>query len=343
LQPQRSLASRWWTASFSALTRELAHTGQQSQQTLSAPQLATERDARIDDALIDSATPAGPDIADAFDALDTLNTAPAAAVQPGYSDFPAGSSYGTLLHDLLEWQFERGWPIADPETEVGEPASASSRAWSALLARKTQRLQLDAAQSAVLSHWLRRIASAPLHLSAPAASTLPLVLADLDRSNAWAEMSFTLPVHALAAHRLDALITQHVLSGQPRSPLQPLQLEGMLIGFMDLVLEHEGRYFVLDYKSNRLASYASAQLQAAILEHRYDVQYTLYTLALHRLLKSRLPDYDYEQHVGGALYLFLRGVDQPEGGLFVDRPPRDLIESLDAAFAQQAPACEVSA
>jgi exodeoxyribonuclease V beta subunit len=187
----------------------------------------------------------------------------------------------------------------------------------------------------MLPGWLQRIVRTPLKLGDATASNPPLVLAHLDRSKAWAEMSFTLPVHALSASRLDTLITHHVLAGQPRSPLQPLQLEGMLIGFMDLVLEHEGRYFVLDYKSNRLASYANPQLQAAILEHRYDVQYTLYTLALHRLLKSRLPDYDYEQHVGGALYLFLRGVDQAGCGLFVNRPPQELIESLDAAFAQQ--------
>jgi exodeoxyribonuclease V beta subunit len=105
---------------------------------------------------------------------------------------------------------------------------------------------------------------------------------------------------------------------------------------MDLVLEHQGRYFVLDYKSNRLASYQTSALQIAILEHRYDVQYTLYTLALHRLLKSRLSGYDYDLHVGGALYLFLRGIDQPGSGLWVDRPPKALIEALDATFAQPA-------
>ncbi|NVO07173.1 MAG: PD-(D/E)XK nuclease family protein [Rhodoferax sp.] len=175
------------------------------------------------------------------------------------------------------------------------------------------------------------------------APTPTLSLAVLDRSTAWAEMGFTLPVHALSASQLDTLITRHVLPGQPRSPLQPLQLEGMLIGFMDLVLEHEGRYFVLDYKSNRLPAYAPTYLQGAVLAHRYDVQYTLYTLALHRLLKSRLADYDYDEHVGGAIYLFLRGVDQPGGGVFVDRPPRELIEALDAAFAQPSHDAEVNA
>jgi exodeoxyribonuclease V beta subunit len=124
--------------------------------------------------------------------------------------------------------------------------------------------------------------------------------------------------------------------------LQTLQLEGMLIGFMDLVLEHEGKYFVLDYKSNKLPSYGVESLQGSILGHRYDVQYTLYTLALHRLLKSRIEGYDYDLHIGGAVYLFLRGVDQPGSGLFFDRPPKELIEALDQAFSQTTQAAEVT-
>ena len=146
-------------------------------------------------------------------------------------------------------------------------------------------------------------------------------------------MPFSLSVRSLGSSQLDRLIGQHVLVGQTRAALQVRQLEGMLTGFMDLVLLFEGRYYVLDYKSNKLPGYAPAQLQQAILAHRYDVQYTLYLLALHRLLKSRLADYDYDRHVGGALYLFLRGIDQSGAGLYLDRPPKALIEALDVAFS----------
>ena len=106
----------------------------------------------------------------------------------------------------------------------------------------------------------------------------------------------------------------------------------MLTGFMDLVLLHHGRYYVLDYKSNRLPGYLPTQLQQAMLGHRYDVQAALYLLALHRLLKSRLPGYAPQKHLGGALYLFLRGIDQPGCGLLHLCPPPDLVESLDDAF-----------
>ena len=70
----------------------------------------------------------------------------------------------------------------------------------------------------------------------------------------------------------------------------------------------------------------------------------LYLLALHRLLKARLPGYDYDRHVGGAVYLFLRGSRAPRGGVHFERPPKALIEALDRLFARtsesDAPQCE---
>jgi exodeoxyribonuclease V beta subunit len=103
------------------------------------------------------------------------------------------------------------------------------------------------------------------------------------------------------------------------------------------VFEHDGRFYVADYKSNWLgpddAAYTTAKMRAQILHSRYELQYVLYLFALHRLLKTRLPDYDYDLHVGGAVYLFLRGSHAESQGVFVDRPPRELIERLDALFA----------
>ena len=61
-------------------------------------------------------------------------------------------------------------------------------------------------------------------------------------------------------------------------------------------------------------------------------KYVLYLLALHRQLKARLPDYDYDRHIGGALYLFLRGTQSASQGAYFTRPPRALIEGLDLLF-----------
>lgn len=76
-------------------------------------------------------------------------------------------------------------------------------------------------------------------------------------------------------------------------------------------------------------------MQAAMLEHRYDLQYVLYTLALHRLLKARLADYHYEKDVGGVLYVFLRGVNARGEGVYAHKPSVKLIETLDDCFSGQ--------
>ena len=109
----------------------------------------------------------------------------------------------------------------------------------------------------------------------------------------------------------------------------------MLKGFIDLVFCWQGRWYLLDYKSNHLGdtpqAYGKEALEQAMLAHRYDLQYQLYTLALHRLLRQRLPDYEPARHLGGVFYLFLRGM--PEAGIFHTRPSVALVEALDRYFA----------
>jgi exodeoxyribonuclease V beta subunit len=336
--PQRLLAAHWWSASFSALTRDLAHgpSSALADEGRGPIALPSERDEQWQDAQLDAQFDAawdGPHAASGgpvgLEASDLLST------EPALNAFPAGSRYGTLLHDLLEWQAQHAWPAATsdalPGTAPGTSAHASE--WAALLARQSERLNLLPEHAAMLADWVMQIIIKNMPIALINKASIAIQLGAIQHSDMWPEMGFSLPVQRLSSQRLDALITRQVWPKLARVALAPRQLEGMLTGFMDLVLRHEGRYYVLDYKSNRLASYAPPQLQQAMLAHRYDVQAVLYVLALHRLLKSRLAGYDYDQHMGGALYLFLRGVDQPGGGLLHLSPVRVLIESLDAALA----------
>jgi hypothetical protein len=123
------------------------------------------------------------------------------------------------------------------------------------------------------------------------------------------------------------------LDAAERPALATATLNGMRKGFIDLVFEHDGRYFVADYKSNWLgpdaAAYTTDAMRDAILHARYELQYVLYLLALHRLLKARLPDYDYDRHVGGAVYLFLRGSGAEPGCT----EPRRADQALDRLLA----------
>jgi exodeoxyribonuclease V beta subunit len=154
------------------------------------------------------------------------------------------------------------------------------------------------------------------------------------------EMEFWLPAARLHAKEVDALCRQHLLPGVSRPQLPEAQLHGMLMGFADLVFEHEGRYWVLDYKSNHLgegdAAYTAPALDAAMAHHRYEVQAALYMLALHRLLRARLGDaYDPAAQLGGAVYLFLRGIDGPAGGCCTLPAPVALLEALDAMMTPE--------
>ena len=243
-----------------------------------------------------------------------------------------------MLHDLLQYQAQNAWSLAQTGAHT---SAAQDKNWQALVKRKTDYLQLPLSAQAMLLPWLEHIISTPLPLMAADTPLVPLapplVLQHLQPEQIWAEMEFSLPVGQLSSTELDMLIQRHVLPGQHRPALQAKVMQGMLTGFMDLVLQHEGRFWVLDYKSNLLEDYQAQPLSDAVLAKRYEVQYVLYTLALHRLLQSRLPNYHYEQHMGGAIYLFLRGIDSPQSGVHALRPAWALIDQLDSLFAKTAP------
>ena len=118
----------------------------------------------------------------------------------------------------------------------------------------------------------------------------PIGIALSALANILPEMEFWFPSEGIAAHRLDALCRTHLLDGRARPALPDRTLRGMLKGFADLVFEHDGRYWILDYKSNALGAdddaYTHDALEASMAAHRYDVQAAIYLLALHRLLPA---------------------------------------------------------
>ena len=154
------------------------------------------------------------------------------------------------------------------------------------------------------------------------------------------ELEFHFPVAGLDRERLGACLAAH---GYPNPfmepPAQDGAIDGFLRGFVDLVIEHEGRWYVVDYKSNWLGStpddYVPPTLEAAMRERGYTLQYLIYLVALHRYLALRLPDYDAERHIGGAFYLFVRGIDPAAGmtrGVYGDRPSAGCLRALDDCF-----------
>ena len=242
--------------------------------------------------------------------------------QASIHPFPRGPQPGTFLHGLLELAAQEGFAVLQDAERC--------RRW---LAPRCQRRGWGE-WSECLSDWLGQLLQRPGLVPESA-----LALGELPPSCYQSEMVFMFAASKVDVQQIDRLVTAMTLDGLPRPALQRDRLNGLFKGYIDLVLEHEGRYYVLDYKSNWLgatqADYSEAAMSRALLEHRYDLQYVFYLLALHRQLQARLPDYDYDRHIGGALYWFVRGVDAENGGICHQRPPRELIETLDRLFAGQ--------
>jgi len=109
-------------------------------------------------------------------------------------------------------------------------------------------------------------------------------------------------------------------------------------GFIDLTFEYGGRFYFADWKSNWLGSttqaYRPATIAAEMQRNFYTLQLCIYSVALHRYLRLRKPGYDFDQHFGGAFYLFLRGIDpaKPANGVHFERLSRAFVEKLNAIF-----------
>ena len=230
--------------------------------------------------------------------------------------FPRGSVPGNFLHEQLEWMAQEGFAIDDPN-------------FSSRLVQRIERAgwgnRLDDALA-----WLRMIATTRLP---PFGATL----ADIDAP--LPEMEFWFPSEELDVGALDRLCRRRLLGNTARPALPERALHGMLKGFADLVFERDGRYWVLDYKSNALgtgdAAYTRRAMEEGMAGHRYDIQGAIYMLALHRLLKSRLGEaYDPAEQLGGAVFLFLRGIANPAThGCYLLEPDLVLLDGMDRLLA----------
>ncbi len=246
---------------------------------------------------------------------DALAMPDAAEPGSGFFAFPRGARAGTCLHAILE-DWVRGKGSLQERVEVGLQAYGLPAEWAEITCQQLQQVldtDLDGAG---------------------------MTLAGLRPERRLPELSFTFPVHQLDVTRLRALLSDPA-GGLP-APLRQAAarlefdtLRGFLKGFIDLTFEHEGRWYIADYKSNWLgpdASYYGGErlLQALAGEHYY-LQYLIYLVALRRFLRQRLADFRDEQ-LGGAFYLFLRGM--PEAGVYFARPDDALLDALERLFEE---------
>lgn len=227
--------------------------------------------------------------------------------------FPSGFRAGNCLHEIFERNVEPGTAL----NEICRESLAKYR--------------IDAKWVPVARTMVENTLIAPLQ--SPVDGSV-FRLAEVERPIS--EMEFHLPLSGMDRASLAHCFAAHgYRHGIPDSSSV---IDGFLHGFIDVVARHGERWYVMDYKSNWLGdnihAYSGQALRDAMGTHGYAAQYLFYLTALHRFLRLRLPDYDYERHIGGVFYLFVRGMspEMPGQGIYRDAPARACIEAIDACF-----------
>lgn len=302
-----------------------------------------------------------PDVAELDDEVGEIPLAPPAAgpdVPSPMADLPAGAAFGSLVHAVLE--------TADPfAADLAAELAAHIREHSAWWPTAATPEELAAAM-------------VPMHDTPLGPLAGGLTLRHIGRSDRLRELDFELPLAGgdrppsgpeVRLADLAPLLREHLPADDPLAPyadrlmdraLGDQSLRGYLTGSIDAVLRiPDGpghRFVVVDYKTNRLgdperpltaADYDRARMAEAMLHSDYPLQALLYCAVLHRFLRWRVSDYDPERHLGGVLYLFVRGMcgadtpvlDGHPSGVFSWRPPPPLITALsDLLDARKVPA-----
>ncbi len=273
--------------------------------------------------------------------------APAGMDRVALDALPAGADAGNVIHAVLEHaDFAH---FADAGTAGGRLRASVARQL------RQHGFDADAWADAVWAA-LADVVDTPLVAGAGG-----LNLRAIPQADRITEMEFTFPVvsdrapdggRVTPAGLAAALAGEAVGPGFPAGYAERVRtlgfaaLAGYLRGYVDLAFRRDGRWYLVDYKSNRLGPtydhYAPDRLADAMARHHYVLQYHLYVVALHRFLCQRLgAAWDYERGFGGVLYLFVRGMHPgfgPRRGVFYDRPPAALVERLSGLFDDPAAA-----
>ncbi len=238
--------------------------------------------------------------------------------------FPKGASAGDCIHKAFEL------------CDFSQPLSYEMAIERALAAHPQTQLDLDLMNVTELKAMLRNMMEDVLHTRLQNG----IRLCDVIPQKRLAEMGF----HLSRAHLSDRVLNQTLQSlGYTVPHLHFGRLDGYLKGFIDLIFEHDGRYYILDWKSNYLGNaqsdYGPRNIEEAMNSNGYHLQYLLYAVALHRHLARCLPAYQYDTHFGGVLYLFVRGVrpdwqnsDGTPCGVFYEKPRKNAIHQLNNLF-----------
>jgi len=233
-------------------------------------------------------------------------------------DLPFGAPFGNVVHGLLE-DFPFSMLAATDDYE--EECMAQCRRFGVT------------AKSDELMNLIRDVTCTPLGHD----DVELFALKDLDEKDVLKEMPFYFHLREESTEHINTLLG---FSDVVR-PIQERQLKGYLTGFIDLVCRYQGKYYIMDYKTNylgdSLGDYTKDNLVTAMHDHNYGLQYWIYTMVLHRFLMASIPGYEYTRDFGGVFYLFARGMspEYPGNGVYFDYPESSVLEALNKCLGAE--------
>ncbi|OOR98715.1 exodeoxyribonuclease V subunit beta [Haemophilus paracuniculus] len=228
--------------------------------------------------------------------------------------FPRSAKVGNLLHKFFE------------TSVFSQPISNEK------ITKLCEQLDLNEKWIEPTKQWFKNIMQTPF--AEPAFS-----LNQIDEKQRLNEWQFYLRLsNRNALPELNKLLKKYSPIAKNLPDLNLLELEGFVKGYVDCIVKINDKFYILDYKSNSLSAFgydfSPQNIEKEIGKSRYDLQYILYTLAIHRYLRFRLgKNYDYDNDFGGIAYLFLRGMNgTPNSGVYFEKPSKQLIEEMDLLF-----------
>lgn len=352
---RRTVDTGWRRTSYTGLTAGLRHVAEPASEPDELDVLADEPSEQAEDALPLGVTLDADPAGEYANDLERARSIPAQLEGCG-----AGAGFGTVVHEVLE--------RLQPREHAADLGAELRR-----LCREVARRRGGVVDPVLLADSLEPCLRTPL------APVSDLTLAEIPAADRLPEVSFELPLaggdqptaRAVVLGQLADLLEAELPARHPLSPypsrlrdpeLAAQPLRGYLTGSLDAVLRLPAadgagrRYLVIDYKTNRVPAarpegltaydYRPAALAAAMMDSHYPLQALLYSVALHRFLRWRLPDYQPARHLGGVGYLFLRGMCGPDTpvlsgsscGVFGWNPGANLVARLSDLLAGAGPA-----
>lgn len=227
-------------------------------------------------------------------------------------NFPKGAKAGTCLHECMEEiYFESFNPI-----EINE-----------IVYNKLSLFSFDTDYTSAVAGNIQTILNKKMHNTK---------LANLKAGDYISEMEFQMSTESFSADKISNLFHESNLTdyANAASTLSFTALQGYINGFADLIFFQNEKYYILDWKSNHLGmsieDYSYDKMHEEMLGSHYYLQMYIYTLALHKYLNKTLPNYSYEKHMGGGIYVFMRGVNNSgDEGIYFHKPDKNVIEGME--------------